>query len=471
MKYAYLSAWVKEFTGFTATLESIWLSRERMDIVLKKRGALVAVLAAQNSYIYHEQDHSIPEQAAEIWSFLKGARLSGIRIEPGDRIISFRLLHKNIYGETSEFTVYLELMPPRPNVIVCRSEGDAFIVQDALVKYSFGDNPKRQILPHQPYFQPEGSFIPEPEEIRLPGEIKGLYADSMNQYLALLYQNRLTKTTTDDGRARKVRYLYKELKHLARKQALQQQDLLEAAQASYWQACAEAIKPNLHQLIPGQTELITVDYLDPELKEIVVPLMPDKSPRQNLDYYLKKYRKARTGHSIITLNLERTAAEIDAIQLLITRLESGEDIDLEIDSGVKDLKQSISALDKLLHLRIGEDWHIYIGRKARENDFVTTKVGKPQDWWFHSRIYRGAHVLLRNYKKQEPQPDLVAICASLAAWYSSAKFSVNVPVDYTQIRYVRKPRGSAPGYVTYSNYRTFFAEPKDLRRIRSELGL
>ena len=53
-----------------------------------------------------------------------------------------------------------------------------------------------------------------------------------------------------------------------------------------------------------------------------------------------------------------------------------------------------------MNLRIDESWHIYIGRKAKENDFITTKLGKPMDWWFHSRIYRGAHVLLRNYKKQ-----------------------------------------------------------------------
>jgi predicted ribosome quality control (RQC) complex YloA/Tae2 family protein len=73
-----------------------------------------------------------------------------------------------------------------------------------------------------------------------------------------------------------------------------------------------------------------------------------------------------------------------------------------------------------------------------------------------------AHVLLRNYRKQEPGADIIRLCSSLAAWYSSAKFSVNVPVDYTQVRYVRKPRGSAAGFVTYTNYKTCFANPLDI---------
>lgn len=471
MKYAYLSAWVKEFSGFSATLESIWLSQDRMDIILKRRGSLILVLSAKNSYMYHSDLQGPPEKSTEIWNFLKGANLSSLRIEVADRIISFKLTHKNIYGETNEYEAYLELMPPRPNVIICKRDGDRLIVQDALVKYGFGDNPKRQILPHQPYFQPQGSFVPEPVEINLPGEIGGVQAESMNDYIFKLAQMGQTQEHTDDGISRKIRYLHKELKHLQRKYSLQQQDLLEAEQAAKWQAYAEAIKPNLQSIAPGQAELRTIDYFDPELQEISVPLLPEKSPRQNLEFYLKKYRKAKTGRSIIQINLSKTDAEMEAVNQLITQLEAGDDIDLEVDNNIQDLKQSLSALDKLLHLRIGENWHIYIGRKAKENDFITTKVGKPQDWWFHSRIYRGAHVLLRNYKKQEPQPDLIAVCASLAAWYSTAKFSTNVPVDYTQIRYVRKPRGSAPGFVTYTNYRTFFAEPKDLRRIRTELGL
>ncbi|MFA7026142.1 MAG: NFACT RNA binding domain-containing protein, partial [Candidatus Cloacimonadaceae bacterium] len=179
--------------------------------------------------------------------------------------------------------------------------------------------------------------------------------------------------------------------------------------------------------------------------------------------------KAKNGLAIIGINIKRTKAEIEAVNKLRQRLEDGEDLDLDIKDKSGTITQKISQMDKVLQYKYSEDWQIYIGRKAKENDFVTTKIGKPQDWWFHSRIYRGAHVLLRNLKKQELPPELLRQCASLAAWYSQAKFSVNVPVDYTQIRYVRKPKGSAAGFVTYTNYKTYFATPQDLRGLRKEL--
>jgi len=88
---------------------------------------------------------------------------------------------------------------------------------------------------------------------------------------------------------------------------------------------------------------------------------------------------------------------------------------------------------------------------------------------FHSRIYHGAHVLLRCFKKQEPGPELINLCCNLAAGYSKAKNSANVPVDYTQIRYVRKPRKSAPGLVIYTNHHSVYATPIDIRAAREQL--
>ncbi|HOU72739.1 MAG TPA: hypothetical protein PLB85_05085, partial [Candidatus Syntrophosphaera sp.] len=84
-------------------------------------------------------------------------------------------------------------------------------------------------------------------------------------------------------------------------------------------------------------------------------------------------------------------------------------------------------------------------------------------------IYRGSHILLRCFRKTTPPDELISLCCSLAAWYSKARFSQNVPVDYTQIRYVRKPRKSPPGFVVYTEHRTVFADPRDLRSVREEL--
>jgi len=327
----------------------------------------------------------------------------------------------------------------------------------------------RMVLSNQPYFVPKTSFTPETaQELKIP-PVEGQQAEDVNSFFALKHKLSLQGSEHDDQLRHKAKLLARELKKVQKRLAMQEQDLQSAEKAEYYHACAEAIKPNMGSIKPGQTELTTTDYLSPEMAQIGVSLQPDKSPLQNLNYYIKKYQKAKNGLSIIKINIQKTLAEIEAIQALISRVDAGEDLDLDYRDSTRVMSQKVQQLDKILNLRLSEDWHIYIGRKARENDYITTKLGKAQDWWFHSRIYRGAHVLLRNYKKKEVTADLIRICCSLAAWYSQAKFSVNVPVDYTQIRYVRKPRGSAAGFVTYTNYRTFFATPQDLRSVRSEL--
>jgi predicted ribosome quality control (RQC) complex YloA/Tae2 family protein len=96
---------------------------------------------------------------------------------------------------------------------------------------------------------------------------------------------------------------------------------------------------------------------------------------------------------------------------------------------------------------------------------LTTRFAKPHDWWFHTRIFRGTHVILRNYNKKELPKKLKHLCSQLAAYYSKAKKSTNVPVDHTQIRYVRKPRGSAPGYVIYKEQKTLFVDPLSIRDV------
>lgn len=465
MKYVYLAAWAREYAGFTAALDKVWLHQDALYLGLIGGNCLVFVLNMKDSFVYHEKKCVMPKEARELWSNLRNSRLSNIRLRDNDRILELDLHLQDIYGENNDHQLVCELMPPKPNVILIRK--DRNLVFDALIKYSLADNPMRMVMANQPYYPPRTSFEPDPKAIAIIPE--SFETDSINEYFRLRHQEILKPQDKALQLTHKIKIVEKELKRLLKRLDFQKQDLANAERAEYFHACAEAIKPNMHSIKPGQEELITTDYLDPDLQEITVPLLVDKSPQQNLRYYIKRYQKAKNGLAIIGINISRTKAEIKAVKKLRQRLEDGEDLDLDIKDKSGTITQRISQMDKILQYKYNEDWHIYIGRKAKENDFVTTKIGKSQDWWFHSRIYRGAHVLLRNLKKQEIQPDLVRHCSALAAWYSQAKFSVNVPVDYTQIRYVRKPKGSASGFVTYTNYKTYFATPQDLRSLRKEL--
>ena len=404
-------------------------------------------------------------QAKAIWSRLKNYNLNKIRIADNDRILCLDLQHKDIYGDTNLLSLAVELMPPKPNVILL---DDKEKIIDALHKYSYADNPQRQILPNLPYQAPKTSFVQSSSEepIQLP---EG--CSSVNDHFYQTYLHTQNTPSESDIYQKNISYLQKEKKRLNKKLQAQKQDLVVAAQADYWLACAEAMKPLLHSIKPGQTSLKTTNYLDSQLAEIEISLLPDKNPRENLQIYLKKYHKAKNGLEIIKANLAKTETEIEQIEILQQRIMQGEQLDLSLNSqqSVKQLLSTSNATARLLNLRLGDEYQIVIGRKAKENDFITTQLAKAHDYWFHSQIYHGAHVLLRCFKKQTPTPDLIELCCNLAAGYSKAKNSANVPVDYTQIRYVRKPRKSAPGFVTYTNHHSVYATPIDLRKARDIL--
>lgn len=94
-----------------------------------------------------------------------------------------------------------------------------------------------------------------------------------------------------------------------------------------------------------------------------------------------------------------------------------------------------------------------------QNDYITTKLGKSEDYWFHTQDIRGSHVLLKTDGKEVKQTTLEAV-ASLAAYYSKGRLSSNVPVDYCFIKDVKKPSGSKPGMVIFKNHKTLYVNPK-----------
>jgi predicted ribosome quality control (RQC) complex YloA/Tae2 family protein len=465
VKHKILKLWISELPEQKDSLEVIYLLPELLILQLKARGQLCICLSGKNSFPFLPLQPIDSSQGKLLWTRLKNASLDSIKLSENDRILSLAFTHKDIYGEVSSYRLIAELMPPKPNVILIGTENR---IIDALHKYSYADNAQRQVLPNLPYQAPKTAFNPD-DDSAIPILPEGCM--SWNEHFVMIYRKLLSDPAEADGLKHSIAILNKELKKLNKKLALQKQDLASAEKGDFWLACAEALKPGLASLKQGQTSFRAINYLDPNLPEIEIELQPDKSPKDNLKLYLKKYHKAKNGLEIIKENISRTETEVTKITALQDRISKGETINLDHTSknSVKQLLSRVDATDKLLSLRLGDEYQIVIGRKAKENDFISTQLGKANDYWFHSRIYHGAHVLLRCFKKQIPNDELLELCCRLAAGYSKAKHSLNVPVDYTQIRYVRKPRKSAPGFVTYTNFKSVYANPIDLRQARELL--
>jgi len=406
MKYSLLSLWTKESQATRLKVDSVLMSETGIRCVFKDKQVLLLYCNREDSLPLWTKDSPPLIKEEAVWKQLSNAELELIRIADSDRIIYFHFFATDIYQQQSRFVLIAEFTPPQPNLILAKKSGDELVIWDAWKKYGYADNPQRQILPKLAYQPPVTGFKPIKEDVRLPLIVKPLSGGkeiscpSVNDYFihwleeVLLPRQRLASQKAQLGQWKK------ELAKAQNKLAKQQQELQDAEQAEHWKVCAETLKHNLQMISKGQAFLEAVNYFDPSLSLISIPLQADKTPKQNLQYYVKKYQKAKRGREIIAQNIAASTEAVSDLEDIVKRVAAGEDIPFRTGGG-KNLrgKEPLPA-DKLLRLRISDDFEVVIGRKAKENDYLTTQLARPHDWWFHTRIYHGGHVLLRCLTKR-----------------------------------------------------------------------
>ncbi len=227
----------------------------------------------------------------------------------------------------------------------------------------------------------------------------------------------------------------------------------------------------------GQSVARLVDYYDPNMGEIEIPLDEKQSAKENAERYFKRYRKALDGAAaaeerqretekeIVLLqnaqnDLSRAVASEDFKALRMTLTERGL-LRAERKPAEQRRKEEPEFAGARIRRVISEDgYEILYGENSTSNDYLTTKVARSNDMWFHARSVTGAHVVVRTANKPDAVPlATVRQAAEIAAKNSDAKHSRLVAVDYTLKKHVRKPRASAPGFVVYSREKTVDITP------------
>jgi predicted ribosome quality control (RQC) complex YloA/Tae2 family protein len=238
----------------------------------------------------------------------------------------------------------------------------------------------------------------------------------------------------------------------------------------------ELLAASAGRVEPGATVVELPNWYDEDQTPLRIELDPELDARGNSARYFHRYRRAMAGAETA---LERIP-ELEARELRLTaQLESA------ACAEASELRAMIEAEPRLFAAPTGEPgrrepaaerefpvgvrvrrvsvdgWEILYGENAVSNDWLTTRHARPHDLWLHARAVTGAHVIIRDARTVERVPSAVLReAARLAAAHSEAKHSALVPVDYTFRRYVRKPRGSGPGRVTYTQERTLDIDPR-----------
>lgn len=233
----------------------------------------------------------------------------------------------------------------------------------------------------------------------------------------------------------------------------------------------ELLTANIFKLKKGMEEIELSNYYSENYDILKIPLVINKSPSENIQFYYKKYNKLKKSEESAYEQLEQNQQEMEYLQSVLTNILNADNYD-EIEEIKKELmetgyirfkkssKANKSKASKPMHFISSDGFHIYVGKNNIQNDYLTLKFAKKNDIWLHTKNVPGSHVIIKN-PRNEPVPDnTLKEAANLAGFYSKSKNSSNVPVDYTEVKNVKKPNGARPGMVIYYTNQTIYVTPK-----------
>ena len=256
-----------------------------------------------------------------------------------------------------------------------------------------------------------------------------------------------------------------------RKLAAQEKELAACQDRDHLRICGELITANLYRMERGQSRLTAQNYYDENCADMDIPLDVRLSPQENAARYFKQYAKAKTAEKYLTAQLQKGREELQYLESVLQELAQAEseqdfnDIRTELTDGGylrgRGKKQpGFQRASKPREFRSSAGLRILVGRNNRQNDRLTTKDADKRDIWLHTQKIHGSHVILCT-GGTEPDEQSLMEAASLAAYFSQAQSSTKVPVDYTPVKFVKKPAGAKPGMVVYTTYQTMLADPDE----------
>ncbi len=257
--------------------------------------------------------------------------------------------------------------------------------------------------------------------------------------------------------------------------------LLECSNMDKFRLYGELITSNLYQIPNRNLDSIDVENYYDNNNIITIPLDKKYLPSYNAKRYFKKYNKLKNALAIVNVQKEETIRDIDYIESVIYELDNSktiEDIEAIYDeisenslfsdklktkskkTSAKNKKAKPMTKNKLTSFNplkyLIDGYTVLVGRNNKENDYLTCKFANKNDIWFHTKDIHGSHVILKTNPNETVPDDILFEAAKLAAQHSKAKNSSHVPVDFCKVSFVKKPSGSKPGYVIYSNNKTLY---------------
>lgn len=325
-------------------------------------------------------------------------------------------------------------------------------IKNRLTEPTLTTGTKKTIFSPLPYLSLEGSRMSFP---------------TLSQLLDEVYHNKAEKDRVKQQAANLFHLLRTELQRNKKKLKKLQRELVETEGADEYRIKGEILTAFLHEMEKGQSSIELNNFYD-DNRPMTIDLDPRKTPSQNAQRYFSKYQKLKNAVSHLHQQMNQTQSEIDYLDTIATQLDLATPKDVNeikeelIEQGYlkkktkkKQPKQKISKPDQYYS---SDGTSILVGKNNLQNDQLTLKTARKSHIWLHTKDIPGSHVIIQD---SEPSEETLLEAANIAAYFSKSRLSASVPVDYVEVKRVRKPNGAKPGYVIYEGQHTVFVTPDE----------
>lgn len=372
---------------------------------------------------------------------LRGSTLLAAKARKGDRLLRLTFGTRSRFGVGDESELYIELVPRFGNIVLVRNGR----VVAAAKEFSLADNPARAVQAGVPYELPP--LIARASR----GEAETVAAGTSVLCAMRAFRDGKTRATADAGSERRRSALLKRLDQRARKLDRELDEIgakrLTAQGRDALREQGEALFARLHEMDPAEQD----------------------AAKEQAAKLFARYRKLGASRAHLDAREQTLRTMREAVEHLRWEAERSDDGDIaDVESAVEQLEprakreRAVPSRRKRppLEIRTESGSRILVGRSPTENAELTFRVARPNDLWFHAQNIPSAHVILQRSDKSEPPVEDIERAASLAAYYSKARASRRVAIDYTQRKHVRAQKDAPPGLVWYTNPKTIVVEPK-----------
>ena len=327
------------------------------------------------------------------------------------------------------------------------------------------------------YYQKENNRIVDFAVLKMQ-QVQGLAAKPFPSVSALLegfYQERDNAAHIRQKAQDMRKLVTNHIERCVKKKEIQLKTRRETKGMDLWKKKGELLTANIYAVPQGVTTFKTIDYYEESMPEIEIAIDPAKTPAENAQKYFAKYNKAKRTLAALEIQEKQNNEELAYLESVLNALENAkEDADLSeirtelAESGfirrqAQKKGQPKPKRAKPLRYISSDGYEILVGKSNLQNDELTLRTAEPTDLWMHTKDIPGSHVIIRTNGQSELPEATMEEAANLAAFYSKAKNSSMVPVDYTQRKNIKKPNGAKPGMVIYLTNKTIYITPDEAR--------